>query len=99
MQVIHQNEAKRKHSGRVDTMGVDICVRRIGRCVEGKCDGITRSRRGRIRVGRRIFYSTKKGIRCRRRRIGESSGVKKDGARRKNDGRIHAGVQEGGERE
>ena len=48
MQIIHQNEVERKHSGRADIIGVDICARRISGCVEGKCDGGIRSREGGI---------------------------------------------------
>ncbi len=45
-----------------------------------------------------FFYNIKEGIWRRRRRVGESSRVKKVGARRKDDGGIHAGVQVGCER-
>ena len=62
MQVIYQNEVERKHGRRTDTMGVNICARRIGRCMERECDGGTRSRGGGIQVSRRIFYNIKEGI-------------------------------------
>ena len=48
MQVIYQDEVERKHSGRADTMSVDIYAGRISRCVEGKYDGQIGVRRDRI---------------------------------------------------
>ena len=48
MQVIYQNEVEREHDGRTDIMGVDICARRIGGCMEGECDGGIRSGGGGI---------------------------------------------------
>jgi len=92
MQAIYQNEVEREHGGRTDTMGVDICARRISRCVEGECDGGIRSGGGGIGVGRRIFYNIKEGIWRRRGRVGKGSRVEEVGARRKDDGGVRSGV-------
>ena len=48
MQVIYQNEVEREYDGRTDTMGVDICTRRISGCMKGECDGGIRSGGGGI---------------------------------------------------
>ena len=43
-------------------MGVIICAGRIGRCVEGKCNGGNKSRRGGVRISGRIFNNIKEGV-------------------------------------
>ena len=98
MQVIYQNEVERKHGGRADTMGVDICARRIGRCVEGECDGGTRSGGGGIQVCGKFFYNIKKGIWWRRRGVSKGGRTEKVGARREDNGGVCSGVQEGSKR-
>ena len=39
MQAIYQDEVEREHSGRANTIGIDICAGRISGCVEGEYDG------------------------------------------------------------
>ena len=39
MLVIYKDKVERKYGRRTGAVGVNICVGRIGRCVEGKYDG------------------------------------------------------------
>ena len=48
MQVIYKDEVEGEHDGRTDTIGINICARRISGCMEGECDGGIRSSGDRI---------------------------------------------------
>jgi len=48
IQIILEDEDERSNSGGTSPMGPLICAGGISRCVEGKCNGGTRSRRDRI---------------------------------------------------
>ena len=76
-------------------MDLVISARRDSRCVKRKCDGGVGGRESRIQVSGRFFDMFKEGIRGRRRRVGEGSGIEKIRARRKDNGKICSRIQEG----
>ena len=48
MQIIFENEAEGSYGRRTGVVGFVICAGRVGRCVEGECDGEVRVRGDRI---------------------------------------------------
>ena len=48
MQVIFENENERSYSRRTGIVGVNICIRRVRRYMEGKCNGRFGSRSIRV---------------------------------------------------
>ena len=48
MQIILEDEDEGEHGRRTGAVGVVICTRRVGRCLEGKHDERSRSRGGRV---------------------------------------------------
>ena len=73
-------------------MSVVIRAGRISQCVEGKCNGRTRSGRDRIRDGGRILVKFEEGVWQRGRGVSKDGGIEKAGTRRKNDGGVCAGI-------
>ena len=60
MQAILENENKRSYSGRIDSMGVVICARRVSRCIERKYIRRLENRRSRVWISERILARVKK---------------------------------------
>ena len=79
-------------------MGPFIYTRRISGCIERECNRGIGDRRNRVRNSGGIFNMFEEGIRWRRGRVSESDRVEEIEARRKNNGGVCAGVQEGGKR-
>jgi len=98
MQVVFKDEDERGNSGGTSAVGSLVCIERISRYMEGKCDGRIRNRGNGVRDGGGIFDSFKKGIQQRRGGIGKGGGVEKVRTRRKDNGGVYTRIQEGGKR-
>ena len=48
MQIICENEVEKSHGRRAGVVDFVVCARRVGRCVEGECNGGIRIRRSGI---------------------------------------------------
>jgi len=92
MQVIFKDENERGDSRRTDAMGPFICTGRISGCMKREHYGGIRDRRDGVQDCGRIFNKFKEGIWRRRRGVSKSGGVKKAGARRKDDGGVCTGI-------
>ena len=60
MQAILENENERSYSGRIDSMGVVICARRVSRYIERKYIRRLENRRSRVWISERILARVKK---------------------------------------
>ena len=98
MSVIFENENERDNSRRTGVMGPLVCTGRASRHMEEKHYRRIRNREDGVQNCGGIFDSFEKEIWQRGGGIGEGSGIKKVGARRKNDGGVCARVQEGSKR-
>ena len=70
-------------------MGAVIYAGRVGRYLERKRIG---GKGSKIQVSRRIFDKFKEGIWWRRRRVSKGGRTEEAGARRKDDGGVHARI-------
>ena len=84
MQVISKNEDERTNSKGTSSIDSLIYIGRVSGYVEGEYTGRFGDRRSRIRISWGIFSRIKERV-WGRRRISESSRIKKVGARREND--------------